>query len=97
MLRRALLILGVLCWLGSGLFVLIRVYSAALNLFVAGGLLLAGILLERWRYAGTRGTGAGTWQATGERFLDPTSGKLVEVYFNPVTGERDYRTKDDQG
>ena len=31
------------------------------------------------------------WQATGERFLDDTSGRMVEVWFNPATGERRYQ------
>ena len=31
------------------------------------------------------------WQRTNERFLDPESGERTDVYFNPKTGERDYR------
>jgi hypothetical protein len=36
----------------------------------------------------------------GERFVDPTSGRLTEVRHNPETGERDYVEVDgyyDQG
>jgi hydroxymethylpyrimidine pyrophosphatase-like HAD family hydrolase len=29
-------------------------------------------------------------QTTAERFVDPTSGKLLEVRYNPQTGERAY-------
>lgn len=30
------------------------------------------------------------WQATDERFVDPETGKLVTVWFDPATGERRY-------
>ena len=30
------------------------------------------------------------WRPTGEKFIDPASGKLVEVWFDPATGERKY-------
>jgi hypothetical protein len=32
----------------------------------------------------------GRWQATGERFADPTTGKDVEVFYDPHSGERHY-------
>ena len=32
---------------------------------------------------------------TGERFRDPTSGELVEVWEDPRTGAREYRTGSD--
>lgn len=30
------------------------------------------------------------WRATGEKFVDPESGRLVTVWFDPETGERRY-------
>jgi hypothetical protein len=30
------------------------------------------------------------WRATDERFVDPESGKLVTVWFDPQSGERRY-------
>lgn len=30
------------------------------------------------------------WIATGERFVDPATGRLVEVHFRPETGQRSY-------
>ena len=30
------------------------------------------------------------WKATGERFVDPETGKLVAVWFDPQSGERRY-------
>jgi hypothetical protein len=91
MLRRALLVLGGLGLVGAVFCLLIKAYVAALYLSLEAGVMVLGILFERWRYVAPRTAGAGSWQATGERFVDPTSGKLVEVYFNPDTGERDYR------
>jgi hypothetical protein len=32
----------------------------------------------------------GNWRPTGEKFIDPATGKPVEVWFEPKTGERRY-------
>jgi hypothetical protein len=58
---------------------------------VVTGLLLIGVLFERYRYQRllTHAPGAG-WQATDERFIDPETGKTVTVFFNAATGERRY-------
>jgi hypothetical protein len=32
----------------------------------------------------------GDWRFTGERFLDPPSGEMLEVWYSPRTGERAY-------
>lgn len=32
----------------------------------------------------------GSWRATDERFVDPETGKLVTVWFDPSSGERRY-------
>ena len=32
----------------------------------------------------------GNWRATDERFVDPDTGKLVTVWFDPATGDRRY-------
>ena len=52
---------------------------------------IALIAFERTRYRPVLKSGSGEWLPTGEKFEDPTSGKTVEVYENPHTGERDYR------
>jgi hypothetical protein len=59
-----------------------------------GLLLLASVVLERWRYA--RRAGAGPWQETGERFIDPETGKAMQVLYNAQTGERRYADAEDQ-
>jgi hypothetical protein len=58
-----------------------------------GALLGVGTLFERWRYR-PRTRADGQWQPTGERFLDPTTGKPVEVLYDPGSGERRYESKD---
>ena len=57
---------------------------------VIGSVILIGTLFERWRYRRIEQPPQGPWQHTGERFLDPSSGKPVEVMFDPRTGERRY-------
>jgi hypothetical protein len=60
------------------------------QMLAVGLIALVGILFERWRYRQLTGRPDGSWEATGERFVDPTSGEPVEVFFNPRTGERRY-------
>lgn len=36
----------------------------------------------------------GQWRATDERFVDPETGHLVTVWFDPSTGERRYVSDD---
>ena len=55
------------------------------------GLIVGGILFERRGYRPKVSQTVGNWQRTGERFVDPTTKREVEVYYNPQTGERDYR------
>ncbi len=55
-----------------------------------GVVLFLATIFERWRYrANAQHTGEG-WVATEERFIDPESGKLVQVYYQASTGERRY-------
>ena len=56
-----------------------------------GVLLLVGLAFERWRYKPLAGRPPGLdWVATDERFVDPETGKLVTVYYQPSTGDRRY-------
>ena len=57
-----------------------------------GLLLVIGTIFERVRYkpvAPTPPLGPG-WVETAERFRDPATGRWVQVYFKPETGERSY-------
>jgi hypothetical protein len=90
-LRRWLIGLGVL-YLAVGAYLLSIHVALVLAIYLAvGGAVLAGsIVLERRGYRPRVDQARGRWQRTGERFVDPSSGRLVEVRYNPDTGERDY-------
>ena len=58
---------------------------------LSGGLIvLVGTVYERWRYRHRDERPDRSWEATGERFIDPSTGDPVEVFFDPRTGERRY-------
>jgi len=80
--------------------------ASAIGVVVAGagafaptiglGLVLAGLLFENFRYRRLSGQApGGAFSATGERFIDPESGKLIEVHSDPATGARRYVTLQD--
>ncbi len=66
------------------------VHAPGWQLLVIGLIVLVGTVFERWRYRRLSERPAGTWKATGERFLDPSTGDPVDVFFDPRTGERRY-------
>jgi hypothetical protein len=89
MLRTTVLIIaGIVAAIGAAL-ILTGVTLPGIQALVMGGLVVIGILLER-RYPHNTQQPDSRWQATGERFVDPTSGKDVEVYYDPTSGERRY-------
>jgi hypothetical protein len=91
-LRRFLIACGLLMLVGAGvlLFVVQAPVPLAIYLAVSGMLLAGGILFERRGYHPRIHRTVDGWQSTGERFVDPTTGRLMEVHYNPETGERDY-------
>jgi hypothetical protein len=71
--------------------------GAIIPLAVWGAILAGGVLVERWRYQLLADDRPGRdWQATPERFVDPETGRLVTVFFNPATGERRYVAGDEK-
>ena len=75
---------------------------------VSGGVLLVAVVLERQRYRSEAaelaqadpGPGGGEpepiparFQPTDERFVDPTTRRVMRVYVEPSTGERRYRAE----
>jgi len=97
LLRRLLIAYGVLCLIGAVILLVAHVTIALVIYLAINGLIITGgILLERSSYRSKVDRTQGKWQSTGERFNDPTSGKLIEVYYNPQTGERDYRESETQ-
>ena len=43
------------------------------------------------RYGRNRKTDSGSAQPTDEVFTDPATGKQMRVWYDPATGEREYR------
>lgn len=58
-------------------------------LFLFAALIVLGTVFDAGYLAPRRGT-RGAWQLTGEREIDHQSGVLLEVWYDPVTGERRY-------
>lgn len=93
-LRAGLFAVGSLLSLGAAALALAGCsFDVVLRPAVPGVLLLIALCIERWRYKplSTRAPGAG-WVATDERFVDPQTGRLVTVFYQPATGERRYVT-----
>lgn len=92
MLRRLLIAYGLLCLAGAIILLALHVTLALVIYLAINGLLITvGILFERRGYRPHISQTGVNWQRTGERFVDPTTKREVEVYYNPQTGERDYR------
>ena len=69
----------------------VAIFAGEAALFAV--LLTASIVIDR-RYRARRKSARATWQRTGERFTDPATGQLTDVWYDPQTGERDYRPAD---
>ncbi|MDE1915543.1 MAG: hypothetical protein KGJ57_10955 [Sphingomonadales bacterium] len=57
-----------------------------------GLILILSALIER-RYRGKTVPETG-WEPTSERFIDDESGVTMQVWYNPATGQRDYRPEE---
>jgi hypothetical protein len=55
-----------------------------------GGVIVLGTVFERWRYRPNGARPGAGWEPTGERFQDPQTGKTVQVFYDPRSGERRY-------
>ncbi len=75
---------------------------------LGGAIILIAIVLERTRYrseaaerasepsgpgGGEPGPLSARFERTTERFIDPTSGRLMRVFIDPRTGERRYQAE----
>lgn len=90
MLRRALIIYGVLAVAGGLVLLALGAgFTIVFYLLGNGVVILAALLFERSRYRPDRPAGA-RWESTGERFVDPTTGHQMEVRYDRQTGARDY-------
>ncbi len=93
MLRWVIIGYGLLYLIGAAvlLFMVHATLWLVLYLAVNGFILVSAVLLERKRYRTRVDRTRGHWQPSGERFVDPTTERLMEVFYNTTTGERDYR------
>jgi hypothetical protein len=90
MLRKAILAYGVLAVVGAILLAGAGIITGlVVYLFVNGAVVIAALLFERGRYHPAISPD-GPRQETAERFVDPTTGQLMKVRYNPQTGARDY-------
>jgi hypothetical protein len=107
MLRKAVLAVGlILLAIGAGS--LLAGGRAFLPFLLWGAALVAAVQFERWRYrpsasqaAGHDGAGSAdprsAWQTTEERFIDPETGRSMQVLYNAATGERRYEPIESPG
>jgi hypothetical protein len=91
MLRGVVLAFAILATF-TGLYLLFAGITApGIYALALGVVITLGTLFERWRYRQTdRQLPDAGWKATGERFVDPSSGKNIEVFYDPSSGERRY-------
>ena len=93
MLRAAVLLFGIALLFGGA----IAVGSAAIPGWWAlalGGVIVVGVLAERVIYKPLASMAPPGWQRTGERFVDDATGKTVEVFYDPRSGQRQYVQQD---
>lgn len=89
MLRRAVLLAGVLMLLGGVVLLGAWHTGPGAQLALFGAFLVIGIVAERVRYKPELTAPPGpAWRDTGER--DVRHGHAVAVWFDPATGERAY-------
>jgi hypothetical protein len=93
MLRWVIIGYGLLSLIGAAIlsFLVHATFWLAVYLAGNGFILVSAMLLERKRYHTPVDRTQGYWQSTSERFVDPTTQQLMEVFYNPATGEREYR------
>jgi len=89
MLRTTVLVIAALVAVTGASLILAGVTLPGIQALILGGVVIIGTVFER-RYRHNKQQPDSGWQATGERFVDPTSGKSVEVYYDPHSGERRY-------
>lgn len=84
----SLVVVGAMALIGGGR----ASFAPALIGIVWGGVLVFGILYERYAYKTIvdKIPDGKDWVRTTERFVDEPSGRIVTVYTKPLTGERAY-------
>ena len=89
--RVFILALGALLLFGGTLMTVLT-GGGGIGLMIIGALVMVSVVLER-RY-GRPGTPPrvehSDWELTKEKFVDHETGQLLEVWMDPLTGERRY-------
>ena len=75
-----LAVCGVALWASGGGWMLL----------IVGSVVIVTVLLEPVYGRATNRPLGGNWRPTDEKFVDPESGKLLTVWFDPATGDRRY-------
>jgi|SRR6516225_648761 hypothetical protein len=89
MLRLTLIVITGVAFL-CGLIGLATGHRAALPSAIWGGIVFAALLFERWRYRASPPAPEAHWIRTDEAFVDPETGRTMNVWYDPQTGERCY-------
>lgn len=88
--RAVPIVLGSIMTVGG--IVLVVVTGGGWVLAGLGLLIVLSVFVEgRYRTGRVPARQHGRWQRTAEREIDSETGSPVEVWFDPVTGARDYR------
>ena len=89
--RTLAVVLGFGCVIGGGLLTGTG-QGGGVALLIAGLLIIASLVFER-RYGRPNPIppeAPSEWHPTGERFIDDETGRPLEVWMDPLTGERRY-------
>ena len=90
MLRVFVLGLGIILLATGVLGITLGGGADMLGPLIFGALLLIGTVFEPHYKRGQTASPNEGFAPTGERFLDPSKGEFVEVWYNPTNGERRY-------
>lgn len=90
--RLVAFVLGALAVAGGTLMTMLAGGGAGLWLLITGAIVIASLALEgRYGRPGApTDVPPSAWQLTNERFVDDETGQLLEVWIDPLTGERRY-------
>ncbi|WP_068089157.1 hypothetical protein [Novosphingobium rosa] len=76
--------------IGVALVAVSLAFWPAWPLGVMGAVLAISVLVDR-RYRGRAEPPVTGWEPTTEKFLDEETGQVMQVWYHPGTGQRDYR------
>ncbi len=72
-------------------FLTIVLIPIGIYLLIVGAGLVILTAIENWRYTKRSPPSNDDFVPTAEKYIDDETGNIMRVYYNPSTGERDYR------